>query len=359
MLASTLPPLLKHPTTSAPRAAQHCPLPWPRSFLSHRFLWQSRSRDWGASRVQAPICSLPPKPRAGCGGAHRPSGTPTYPALGGCSRVAPTAGLTPESPFVDLPRAWGTWPRPPSLTLVEEGRDPAWTLPTATRQTGRLGAGSGPASAALISSAGFLCRGRGGHGRLSCWCWFLCKRQPEAGERGPRCPEEGALVQAEAASHHRGPVNARVQRRLHTCSLACLQRRLQVGRAGPVYTEETEAGTKAEAGSAPAQAPWGSEPPCRSALGLLSKCAIDWGLSAQDRLMLGGRTSHVRATLPPEAPGHDPSHLSQLQAFLDLWMHQPTLPPSSQGTGRPRLSRVSPSSLGRTPAIDLGFPKPG
>ena len=116
---------------------------------------------------------------------------------------------------------------------------------------------------------------------------------------------------------------------------------------------------KAQAGSAPAQAPWGSELPCRSALGLLSKCAIDWGLSAQDCLMLGGWTSHVRATLPPEAPGHDPSHLSQLQAFLGSWLHQPILPPSSQGTGCPRLSRVSPSSLGRTPAIDIGFRKPG
>lgn len=276
MLASTLPPLLTHPTTSAPRAAQHCPLPWTCSFLSHCFLWQSRSRDWGPLKYK-PLSAHCPSTPGWLWGSPQASRNPHIPSSGWLlprgSDCWPDPRVAPRRPSPSP----GPWP--PSLALVEEGRDQAWTLPTATCQTGRLGAGSGPASAALISFAGFLCRGRGGHSRLSCWCWFLCERQPEAGERGPRCPEEGALVQAEAASHHRGPVNARVQRRLHTCSLACLQRRLQVGRAGPVYTEEMEAGMKAEAGSALAQAPWGSELPCRSALGLLSKCAIDWGLS--------------------------------------------------------------------------------
>ena len=85
---------------------------------------------------------------------------------------------------------------------------------------------------------------------------------------------------------------------------------------------------KAEAGSAPDGAPWGSEPPCRSVLGLLSQRATNWGLNAhgvsdvlEARRPARGPHSlqRSRGTTLPASPS-----FWRPQAFLGSWLHQPS-----------------------------------
>ena len=128
----------------------------------------------GGLSSTSPCLLTAPQPQAGCGGAHRPPETPTYPALGGCSRVAPTAGLTPELPLADPPRARG--PGPPAWPwwrkagtrrghcLPRRARQAAWELAPARRPLPSFplpasSAGGGEATAACPAGAGSSARG--------------------------------------------------------------------------------------------------------------------------------------------------------------------------------------------------------